>query len=219
LPLAPRILAALPFVAILSVPGCNIVGPAYVLIHGPEKAQALHTLEKGRPTIVFVDDRASVLPRRSTRLGIAEAAQEALLAEGALVDVIDARNALATAARETPGDPMDIAAIGRGVQAEVVIYVAVDAFELSADGQSFLPSARARVKVLDVTKTEGARLWPAEREGHPIVLQLPVRTGELPRTPAEVAAAEAGLAQQLGVAVGRLFFDYEVRTPVSERNK
>ncbi len=58
--------------------GCNILGPAILLVEGPPKVQAQFTLEKKRPTVVFVDDRASVLPRRALRQQIAAMCQNAL---------------------------------------------------------------------------------------------------------------------------------------------
>src|SRR4051812_9808950 len=77
-------------IAIAALPGCNILGPAFLLVHGPEKAPAAYKLDKERSTVVFVDDRSSVLAKRALRQQIATAAQNELLKQGVLVNVIDA---------------------------------------------------------------------------------------------------------------------------------
>ncbi len=77
--------------------GCNILGPAILLVEGPPKVPAKFTPEKKRPTVVFVDDRASVLPRRALRQQIAAMCQNALLKEKVLTNVIDTTAAMSVA--------------------------------------------------------------------------------------------------------------------------
>jgi len=200
------VLSGLAVLGVLSA--CNIVGPAYLLVHGPEKTPAEHNLEKQRPTGVFVDDRASVLPRRSMRLQVAAAAQNTLLKERVLTNVIDATAIMNAATHETSDQQMDIASLARAVQAEVVIYVSVDAFRLTPDGQTFAPEARYHVKVIDITKPN-ARVWPADHEGHAVSVVMKASATAAPKTAVEQATALTALADRSGTAIAQLFFSHE----------
>lgn len=187
--------------------GCNIVAPAFYIVHGPEKVPAQFELDKERPTVVFVDDRANRLPRRTMRQTIGEAAQAALLSEKAVDDVIDTRGALSAASLDRAGQAISIVDIGKAVGAEVVIYAVVDGFTMSADGQSYSPEALLRVKVIDVTADK--RVWPTEKEGHPLSLKFPPRTSDVPKTAAELRLAEEDVGRLVGLGLAQLFVEYE----------
>lgn len=198
-----------------TVCGCNYVGPAYLLIHGPEKTPAVFKLDKERPTVIFVDDRASVLPRRALRQQIATAAQNTLLKERALKNVIDTSAAMTVAAHEPSGQPMDIASLARAVQAEVVVYVTVDAFRLTPDGQTYTPEARYHVKVIDITKPE-ARVWPPEHEGYPTAVLMKPSSASPPKNAGEQVTALDALADRSGTAIAQLFYSHESRDQISK---
>ena len=200
----------------LCISGCNIVGPIAYFAHGPQKVPALHKLQKSRPTVVFVDDRANLIPRRSLKITIAESAQQALMAHGALNDVIDAGTAIRVASAEKYGEPMTIVDIGKSVGAEVVIYARVDAFSLTRDGQSYSPIATASVKVIDVTTEE--RLWPPEFEGYQRGLPDMSEARYLPTSAAERVQAEEDLARKLGVAIADMFYETDVLTSSQGRS-
>jgi len=185
--------------------GCNYIGAAYVLVKGPEKTPAAHTLEKDRPTVIFVDDRANVLARRSLRTQIAKSAQDTLLKEGVLTNVIDTSAAMQVAQREAAGEPLAISELGKAVQAEVVVYVVVDSFTLSTDGQTFTPTAKAHVKVIDVTSR--ARTWPEKKEGHPVNVTLKLASGDVPKTTTQQLKALDALAEKTGVEIAEVFYD------------
>ena len=56
-------LAVLALLALVpALPSCNIVGPAFLLVHGPEKIKKLHTLDPRRPTVIFVDENNRIKP-------------------------------------------------------------------------------------------------------------------------------------------------------------
>jgi hypothetical protein len=188
-------------------PGCNIVAPAYFIIHGPEKVPALFELEQDRPTVIFVDDRSNRLPRRAMRQTIGEAAQEALLKAKAVASVIDTRGAIAASSQDKAGQTLSIVDIGKAVGAEVVIYATVDSFTLSTDGQSYSPAATLRVKVIDVAAD--ARIWPDEREGHPLALTFPTRTQDVPRTASEIRKFEDETARLVGTSLAQMFYKFE----------
>jgi hypothetical protein len=197
--------------------GCNYVGAAYVLVKGPEKTPAAYTLEKDRPTVIFVDDRANVLPRRSDRTQIAKAAQETLLKEGALTNVIDASAAMQAALRESSGQPLDITTLGKQVQADVVVYVTMESFVLSTDGQTFAPQAKASVKVIDTRLAK--RVFPLDKkEGHPITVILKLASGTVPQTSTEQMNALSALADRTGFEVAKVFYDALARESIRQGN-
>jgi hypothetical protein len=202
--------------ALLALPlaSCNIIGPAYLLVHGPEKTPAVHKLEKERSTVIFVDDRANVLSRRALRTQIAKSAESALLKEGVLTNVVDATAAMQVALRESAGEPMAISTLGQSVQADVVIYVIMDSFLLSNDGQTFTPQATAHVKVIDSTSQK--RLFPEKKEGHPVTVTIKMASGTVPRTQTDQINALNALADATGQQIARLFYDAETRESISQ---
>ncbi len=196
------LIAALPLV----LAGCNIVGPAYVILHGPEKTPAEFTLDPTKKTVVFVDDRANVVARRSTRMRIAIEAEKLIVEEGLVEEVIRSQSIMAAASQDSHADPSPIAALGRSVGADVVIYVTPDFFGLSPDGTTYQPTAQLRVKIIDAAT--GERLWPEQRSGHSMLIQMQVRPEDLPRTSGEALEREAMLAEWTGKRLAELFFDH-----------
>jgi len=197
-------LSALPLLT-----GCNILGPAIYFIHGPEKVPKLYALDPKRRTVVFIDDRRNQLPRRSLRQVMAEKAQGTLLDERCLEAMIDAKAALAVTARDKATEPMKITEIAKAVDAEVIIYATVDQFVLSTDGQTFAPAMALRIKVLDAINEK--RLWPDDKNGHNLVLNIPIKQGFVPQNQSEVMKAENEAAEAAGLAIAQLFFEHEVQ--------
>ncbi|MBS0198221.1 MAG: hypothetical protein JSR77_15820 [Planctomycetes bacterium] len=212
----PRLLA-ISFLAGALMGGCNIVAPAVVLLHGPERTKAEYTLDEKRPTVVFVDDRANRLSRRSLRLTIAKTAQDLLLKEGDLKVIIDAKAPLTRVSGETADQPMDMATLGREVSAEVMIYVTVDSFTLSADGTTYEPTAVLRIKVIDCVNSP-ARLWPEEAEGKTITVKVPTRQGTNPKNGTEAAQGMDKLASECGRSVAELFYSHVTDRRVNDTN-
>jgi hypothetical protein len=198
----------------LLLSACNIVGPAVVLVSGPPTTPAAYTLNAEQPTVILVDDRSSVLPRRTLRTTIADAASSQLLKENSVKVVIDAKSIQAVMAREPADKPANIAALGRAVKASQVIYVSIDRFALSPDGTTYQPYADARVKVIDV---DGGRTWPTQREGHALRVLLPIQRNELPNSAGIINKAQDALADRVGIELSRLFFKHETRDRVSEQ--
>ncbi len=188
--------------------GCNILGPAFYIIHGPEKTPAQYDLDKSRVTVVFIDDRMNRAPRRSLRIAAADAVEQELMQRGELPEenVITTRAMMRLAAQEEFTAPMTIAEMGRTVGAEVVIYATIDTWTLSPDGVSFTPGARVRVKVIDATND--VRLWPGDASGFPVVASLPPQTAPLASS-AQQDRTNLALANALGIKIARLFFKHE----------
>lgn len=193
--------------AITAAPACNLVGPVAAIVHGPEKIQALYTLEKERSAVVFVDDRGNRMPRRSLRLTAAQEAEKFILKKGLVRDMISGQSALAASAADKGGTLLSIAEIGRAVGAQQVIYVSVESFALSTDGSTYDPVATLRVKVIDAVNDK--RLWPEDRAGCELGVRVPVRARAMPEGGAARAKAEDDLAAQAGRAVAELFFKHE----------
>lgn len=187
--------------------GCNIVGPVLYMAHGPEKTKKLHTLDPAKPTVIFIDDRQNRVPRRTLRIVMAEQAEQTLLSSKAVTDMISGQSALNAAGNDRTGRPAPIADIGRAVEAAVVIYVTVDEFTLTPDGQTYAPTARLRVKVIDVG--DEARPWPEQPEGHPIFVRTQVTGREMPSSVAARYRDEEELARLAGLHIARLFHDHE----------
>ncbi len=198
---------------LVAVSGCNIVGPAFYFIHGPEKTSAAFTLPRNRSTVVFVDDQNSVLPRRTLRLEIAASATEVIQNEKLVDDVIDGRGAILAATRDRDSEPMSVVAVGRAVKAEVVIYLIIDGFTLSAGGGNYSPIASARVKVIDAQND--VRLWPGPdvEAGAPLRVTMFEKPGYQPTSGSQIVQAENELAKEVGVALAELFFSHEKKRP------
>lgn len=191
----------------LALPGCNIVGPAYLLIHGPPKVKRLHQLDADAASIVFVDDINSQAPRRVLRGMIARSAEKTLLEHRVLKNMIGGEAAVTLASQDKYGEPASIRELGEELQADVVVYVSIDAFTLTPDGQTFSPTAVVRVKVFDVRTEE--RTWPADPAGHPMTVRPRAKQGYVPEGVSGVTQAENELADEVGRAVAELFFDHE----------
>lgn len=198
-------------VCVLTLGGCNIVGPATYLIAGPEKQDAAYVLDKERPTVVFVDDRIPVLPRRNLRQTIALGIQNQLLSEKVLVNVIDTRSIMAAAMREQSTEPTDLITLAKSVNAEVLIYVTPEAFTLSPDRATYMPTSIFRVKVLDVTLDQ-PRVFPIDdRAGFPVGIQGSERATDLPKTTSEVVRGEERLATLSAEKIAMVFYKHEAR--------
>lgn len=217
MPTSARILlaAACALPGVLATPGCNIVGTAAVLVEGPPKIDAVYSLDSKRPTVVFVDDRNNVLKRVAIRQVIAQAAQSELLDQGTLKNVIDCKAAYQVVGRDKSNNVLSIVEVGKAVNAEIVIYVTVDAFGLSPDGNSYSPAASMRVKVMDVTKDQ-PRIWPKEREGYSFMASFRQQAAKMPESLSEVAQAEDLLAKQCGRAIQQLFDTHEASKAASQ---
>ena len=200
---------------LLLLAGCNIVGPAFVAIHGPEKVKREYALDKERTTVVFIDDRANVLPRRTLRRDIGRSAQEMLIKKSGLKDVIDADSALQLAAAENYDAPRTIGSIGRELGADIVVYVTVDEFLVSTDGISYTPKVSMRCKVIDAAND--TRLWPMgnnEQNGHAFAVAPPVSPSDTPTSNAALVRAQKDLAQLAGIGISQLFHEHELQNSV-----
>jgi hypothetical protein len=217
-------LVGLAAAALVSAPGCNVTAPAAYMLFGPGSNPAEHTLAPVR-TVVFVDDRSNVLPRTVLRVQIGDRIAQDLLSRKLVPSVVAPRDAIAlTRQREDSARPLSIAAIGRELEAQQVVYVQVTSFTLAGDGAfsnpgvgtgvGVTPTAKASVKVIDIAA--GERVYPlAETGGRDVVATTrEIDPGNL-RTVAQRRAAEEALAEKLGATIARLFYEHD-RVPLGE---
>lgn len=206
-----RFVAAACCFAPLLVGGCNIIGPAYILVAGPPKTDALHTLEKEAKTVIFVDDQGSNLPRRSLRATISDRVERELMAQK-VVNTLVASSAIQQVAMQDAADNLsDNATLGKAVGADLVVHVLVESFTMSPDNATYQPFASGFVRVVDART--GKRVWPAgEPNGYRLAMQLPIKRGVVPKSASELARAQEDLASNFGLAVSRLFYKHEART-------
>lgn len=210
----PWLFVAFALVATMIAAGCNIITPAYLAIHGPEKVPAVHTLDPERTTIVFIDDPGSEIPQRRLRSVIGSRTQQELLKRELIIDMIDTRTAIAVASKERHGEPMSLLDIGRAAGADVVVYAWVRDFEISPDGITVAPKASANIKVFDVENER--RIWPEEdSEGYAVNVSLMQKPSIGGTSKAAMNKIHDELAQELGLGIAQLF--YQTRRPDSVR--
>lgn len=200
----------------LVLAGCNIVAPIAMIVSPPPTYPAQHTLDANLPTLIFVDDRSSRLPRAALRQTIAEEAQGILLKEADLKNVIDCRAAYVVTSRDRADDVTPLVDLGKAVQARVIVYVSIDRFTLSEDGQQLAPIVAMRAKVLDVEKDADPRLWPPDPKGVPVTATIRVSTREVPTAGADLYAAQNAAAKQAGKAIAQLFYKHRVDQSATE---
>jgi len=208
--IATRVCAGLILAGIFaSGSACNIVAPIVYVVHGPPKVKAIHELDPELKTVIFVDDRANKLPRRSLKNVIGKSAEELMISKGVILkeNMIASRSATLAASSETDSELMSIADIGKAVGVDRVIYVKIEGFSISRDGTIIEPVAGAFIKVIDTA--ENKRLWPSERTGFPVKIQLPPTGSQIPTQRAGVNRIQIGVAESLGVQIARIFYEYE----------
>ncbi|MGD9791037.1 MAG: hypothetical protein AB7Q00_08325 [Phycisphaerales bacterium] len=211
-----RALAAALAGSVLALSGCNIVAPIAMIVSPPPTYPAQHTLDANLPTLIFVDDRSSRLPRAALRQAIAEEAQNLLLKEANLKNVIDCRAAYVVTSRDRVDDVTPLVDLGKAVQARIIVYVSIDRFTLSEDGQQLAPIVAMRAKVLDVEKESDPRVWPPDQRGVPVTATIKVSTREVPKAGADLYAAQNAAAKQAGKAIAQLFFTHRVDQSATE---
>ncbi len=200
-------LAMLGVIIAVTMAGCNILGPVFLLAHGPPKIYREHTLDKEKKIAILIDDPGGRIPRTQLRIIMGEEAEQILLNKNLVADAISARSTIAVAAQARGGEPPSIAAIGRTVGADQVIWVGIESFSLSSDGQIYEPTVVATVKLIDVASD--SRIWPASGAGYPLVIKRSMRTRDPPKSRSEAEQVHIELARFAGRGIAELFYDEE----------
>lgn len=188
--------------------GCNWFAAGYLLIHGGPKNPRVFELDKEHTTVLVIEDPRGVVPRRALRYEMAERAVGDMLDQRLVTNMIGSRSALDAIAAENPQERKTIAELGQSLGADVVVWVGVEQFMLSQDGQTFQPSASMRMRVIDVASD--SVLYPTDdAKGYPLVVAPPPNTGEIPTTRSAMNQAERELALLAGRAIAELFYEKE----------
>jgi hypothetical protein len=189
--------------------GCNIVGPAMIIIEGPGEVEAAYKLDPERATVIFVDDPASKIAQRRIRAQIGSAAQDVLLRKKLVREgkMIDSRSTIAVADQRGDDGLLAVTEIGEAVGAEVVIYVLVTRFDVISQSQDMAPTAEIEVKIFDVPSQ--ARVWPASEKGYPSTFSRRTTKVDAARTRTGALQAQSDLAQLTGEGLAQLFYDVE----------
>ena len=205
------IAVALAVPAALLAAGCNLAVPALYVIQGPNKRPAQFTLPEDRKLVVFVDDRENVVSRLQLRAQLADDAGTRIQQEELVREVVSGRELIAYVRRvETASKRVPIDELGKVVGADLVLYVEMEAFSLSADGASATPVASAYVKVIDLK--EKRRIFPADGgdpRGFPVSTEVKNMDVDMYRTSAARRKAEELLEKQFAEEVARLFYEHD----------
>ena len=204
-------IASLLAASVAALPGCNMAVPALYVIQGPNKKPADFTLPEDRKLVVFVDDRENVVSRLQLRAQIADDVGTRLRQEELVRDVVSGRELIAYVRRvETSSRRVPIDELGKVVGADLVLYVEMDSFSLSADGASATPVATGFVKVVDLK--ERRRSFPADGgdpRGFPVSSEVKNMDQEMYRTSAARRKAEDLLAKTFAEDVARIFYEHD----------
>jgi hypothetical protein len=209
-----RSLAASALLILLSGPACNVVAPASYALFGPGKVAAEHTLAQSR-TVVFVDDRQNVLPRTALRAMIGEKVSQDLMTLELIPGAVRPADAIAATRQQEDGTkPMSIAAIGRELECQQVIYVQITRFAIAGDGTDrngvgARPTAAASIKVIDVVNNVRAYPTGDSNAGRELVAKLREVDRDAVSTVAKRRTVEDRLAMELGDQIGKLFYEHE----------
>ncbi len=196
----------------LIIAGCNYAAPASYAIFGAGKIDAVHNLDQVR-SVVFVDDRQNVLPRTGMRATIGDKVSGDIMTEKLVPSAVRPADAIVlTRQREDGAKPLSIAAIGRQLECQQVIYVQLSGFSLSGDGSlagaGATPTATAYVKVIDAVNN--GRSFPTDDgPGYQVTAKLREVDQDQISTAARRRAVEDKLCMELGLQIGLLFYEHE----------
>jgi hypothetical protein len=196
---------------LVALPACNMAVPALYVIQGPNKKPAQFTLPEDRKLVVFVDDRENVVSRLQLRAQIADDIGTVLQQQELVREVVSGRELIAYVRRvETASRRVPIDELGKVVGADLVLYVEMDSFALSADGASATPVSTGYLKVIDLR--EKRRLFPPDGDdprGFPVTSEVKNMDLEMYRTSAARRKAEDLLAKTFAQDVARVFFEHD----------
>ena len=196
----------------LSTSGCNIIGPAAYIIQGPGTIDAAYELPN-KPTVVFVDDRTNLLPRTSMRAELGSNVTDVLVDKGIITEYVNPREAINFVRNRERGDnAMSIAAIGRGLGVDQVVFLRIDSFALAPASGMPQPEATVAVKVIDLEL--GERMFPpggpeALTDVYSLQSTLSDASPELYRSPSGIRELETMLIARMSIDVSKLFFEHE----------
>jgi hypothetical protein len=187
---------------------CNIAaGVSYIITPDPAK-EAMYTLQDVR-TVVFVDDRRNTMHPSRLRLVIADRVTTDLLTKKIISTIVSPKDIFrVSATNDRYNEPLPIAALGKAVEADVVIYVEMDSFGLTNDGQTANPTATCSLRVISVV--ESKRLFPTEQASYFVRANLKKVKPHRIASNSEIRKLAEELAEELGDAIAKVFYDHNI---------
>ncbi len=190
--------------------GCNIVTPLAIIFAPEPTTPAVYELQD-HPTVVFVDDRRSLISPSSLRGVIADRLSQELQTQEIVTTVVSPRDAESVARQNDDFDTfMPIAEIGRAVGAEQIIYIEMLEFRERLDQYNPRPRGRCRLRVVDVVNN--VRLYPGrdmQEDYHVLEIQMADVSPEAYRSRATSNQVARLLAEEIGVRVAKLFYEHK----------
>jgi len=191
------------------VAGCNIVTPLAIILAPEPTTDAVYELQD-RPTVVFVDDRRSLVSPSALRGLIADRVSQDLMTQEVVTTTINPRDAVAVARQNDDFDTfMPIAEIGKAVGAEQVIYIEMLDFREQVDQVTYRPHARCQLRVIDVVNR--VRLYPTPDmpdDFHVLDVMMGNVAPEAYRSRATLNEVARSLAEETGSRIAKLFYKH-----------
>lgn len=202
-----RVIASLLlFIPIALLSSCNIAA-IVDYITSPEPQQDALFVLPNVPTVVFVDDRRNVMHPTRLRRIMAEEITNELLTRKIISTMISPRDVLrVSAANDKYNTPLPVSELGKAVGASIVIYIEMQAFGLTSDGQTANPRATCNIRVIDVTNRN--RVFPADSSGYAVTEKMKFVASNRVTTSSDARKLAEELAKKLGVSVAELFYDH-----------
>ncbi|MFH0983807.1 MAG: hypothetical protein V2A79_20015 [Planctomycetota bacterium] len=195
---------------------------------GPQSATLLYWMGAGRfqqieaefklsegPLLILVDDLDERLTWAPARDLIAEALAKELLDHGATKKVIALETVQRFRRTHADVDTLKCNQVGRLVGAEQVLWIEVQSFlaEETVHDVSQAAALAVTVRVINPQETTDrtkVRLWPEQREGKPMAVQLNSNEVHTVKTQDRIAAE---LARKLAKDIAKLFYKHPAQEP------
>ncbi len=200
--------------------GCTaIIGWIGSVLAPPQKIKAVYRPPKGKRILVFVDDIERPLSYNPIKGDLTRKINRRLEEAGVAAETVPYEKMLDFIAA-TPNFnhlPVSVAAVGRKLGADLVIYVHIDRFSLKDEekvGTLWHGRFHARVRVVDVR--EGV-LWPKDRPKAGFVVPA-IETPDTPdSSPTFGTKLSEELAERMAERIAMLFYDHR-KPPEPEWN-
>lgn len=206
-------LALLCSIGMASMPGCGPRAGAFLYfmgLGGNQKVPAEFTLPQG-PLVVLVDDDMDLVqPPTAKEVLVDELATNLKTHEAA--DKVTKNEELKQLQQSHPDfDDLSIREVGKLAKADTMIWISVLDYAVNDDLELAVTPGRfsVRIKVFDINATDKSqmRLWPPERQGRAVQVEVSPHDIRQCKTKQEV---HARMATDLAEEVGKLFYETKV---------
>ena len=142
-------------------------------------------------------------------LVIADKVTTELLTHKLVATIVSPKDIMrASAANDKYNQPLPIAELGKLVDAEVVIYIEMESFGLTNDGQTANPVATCSIRVIN--SVENKRLFPIDKAADYVSATLRRVNPHRVTSDSEVRKLAAELAVELGDSIAKGFYDHNI---------